>query len=111
TKSLIWICASSTTTAKNTTITPSTPKSREGLPSTIPASIPLAQAPDNDRPLSRPTTPKPSAARKKLHNIFGVLLRKSSRHYHYFDQDYAAGPPAILRVHWYTEAVLLEEEG
>ncbi|TFK43679.1 hypothetical protein BDQ12DRAFT_731671 [Crucibulum laeve] len=70
---------SSTTTATNTTITPGTPKARKRPPSAIPAPVSPNQAPENDQPSSRPTTPKPSAARKKLHNIFGISLRKSSR--------------------------------
>ncbi|TFK31111.1 hypothetical protein BDQ12DRAFT_729875 [Crucibulum laeve] len=57
---------SSTTTATDATIIP---KARKRLPSTIPALVPPIQSPENDRPPSRPTAPKPSTAHKRLHNL------------------------------------------
>ncbi|KAF5388075.1 hypothetical protein D9615_000585 [Tricholomella constricta] len=71
---------SSTTTATNTTITPATPRARKRPPSGIP--IPEA-AKFSESPGSpmRPTTPKASAARKKMHTLFGIPLsspKKSS---------------------------------
>ncbi|KAG6916700.1 hypothetical protein DXG01_005649 [Tephrocybe rancida] len=66
---------SSTTTATNTTITPATPRPKKHVPSTIP--IPKTS---KDLP-PRPGTPKASATRKKLHNLFGISLpspKKSS---------------------------------
>ncbi|KAF8076614.1 hypothetical protein FPV67DRAFT_424215 [Lyophyllum atratum] len=71
---------SSTTTATNTTITPGTPRPKKRPPSAIP--IPEAQKNTKlpDIP-PRPVTPKASAARKKLHTLFGIPLsspKKSS---------------------------------
>ncbi|GLB34017.1 hypothetical protein LshimejAT787_0109010 [Lyophyllum shimeji] len=71
---------SSTTTATNTTITPGTPRAKKRPPSAIP--IPVA-VPNNVLPDSppRPTTPKASATRKKLHTLFGIPIsspKKSS---------------------------------
>ncbi|KAG6833959.1 hypothetical protein H0H87_007970 [Tephrocybe sp. NHM501043] len=64
---------SSTTTATNTTITPGTPRPKKRPPS----SIPIREA----SKISPRETPKASATRKKLHNIFGIALpspKKSS---------------------------------
>ncbi|KAG5648878.1 hypothetical protein DXG03_000227 [Asterophora parasitica] len=57
---------SSTTTATNTTITPATPRAKKRIP-----------VPQNNSPSAsptRPATPNASAARKKLHTLFGIPL-------------------------------------
>ncbi|KAF8969494.1 hypothetical protein BDZ97DRAFT_1754705 [Flammula alnicola] len=69
---------SSTTTATNTTVTPGTPKPRKQRPQTtsIPAPAPTVErSPPSS---SRPTTPKPSGARQKLHDLFGIHLGRKS---------------------------------
>ncbi|PPQ77393.1 hypothetical protein CVT25_010975 [Psilocybe cyanescens] len=75
---------SSTTTTTNTTVTPATPKPKkqqqqqQQRPSTTSSALP----PEFDLAESspRPTTPRPSGARQKLHDFFSIPLgRKSSR--------------------------------
>ncbi|KAF9464902.1 hypothetical protein BDZ94DRAFT_451357 [Collybia nuda] len=71
---------SSTTTATNTTITPSTPRPKKRLPSAIVAPE-VGMVTNLERSPSRPETPKASNTRKKLHTLFGIPLsspRKSS---------------------------------
>ncbi|KAG5652665.1 hypothetical protein H0H81_004157 [Sphagnurus paluster] len=63
---------SSTTTATNTTITPGTPRPRKRPPSALPIPEPRKFPEPPSSPSSRPGTPKASAARKKLHTLFGI---------------------------------------
>ncbi|KAF6762151.1 hypothetical protein DFP72DRAFT_987503 [Ephemerocybe angulata] len=68
---------SSTTTATNSTVTPSTPKAKRRPPSALPVPPP----PSQPEPTS-PPTPKPSSVSKKnLQNLWGIpqALRRSSR--------------------------------
>ncbi|KAJ3487457.1 hypothetical protein NLJ89_g11711 [Agrocybe chaxingu] len=71
---------SSTTTATNTTITPATPKAKKrpstAIPSTTSPLVAASSKPAESR--SRPTTPKPSGARKKLHDLFAIPLGRLS---------------------------------
>ncbi|CAA7259623.1 unnamed protein product [Cyclocybe aegerita] len=71
---------SSTTTATNTTITPATPKVKKRPSTAIPSTTsPLVAS--SSKPLesrSRPTTPKPSGARRKLHDLFAIPLSRLS---------------------------------
>ncbi|KAF8204783.1 hypothetical protein BJ912DRAFT_8762 [Pholiota molesta] len=60
---------SSTTTTTNTTITPATPKPRKQRQPPPPA---------DPTPSARSTTPRPSATRQKLHDLFGIPLARGS---------------------------------
>ncbi|KAF8812292.1 hypothetical protein BYT27DRAFT_7239825, partial [Phlegmacium glaucopus] len=71
---------SSTTTATNTTITPSTPKAKKRPQPHVSTIPPAPIIFDNSQSSSSNlTTPKPSATRQKLHDLFRIPLgRKSS---------------------------------
>jgi hypothetical protein len=74
---------SSTTTATNTTITPATPTQtrhrQKHPPIPDPGLTPRPARLVRDPTPPRPSTPKPSNARKKLHDLFGIPLSNSRK--------------------------------